>query len=496
MAVNLEDGGFEIRDIVAWIYGSGFPKSLNVGKSVDKLQGNEREDLGEHIQNKTNPNSKNRSWQSEKGVGNKWNLSKGSSPYEGWGTALKPAMELWTLCRKPLEEKTIASNVLKYGTGGINIDGCRVGTEGGETHKGGFAGSGIYGDSDGVETDKTATGGRFPANLIHDGSDEVVEGFPDTKSGSSGKGSSTKVGGMFGNGNKVTSPFMPASEGSASRFFQKCEMVDNDVSFMLELSICGTILENQKKGITLYGVIKEVEQLTQDVEQFLYGSKKMENFQKDIVSIIKTVINQMTELKTLIASHSKNITTFTEESEKTIKWLEELNTEDAKNVKNIRRLITFKNEVRGLIKDIVRSVAVQNLKNGEKKTEKNTTNTTENIVSRIKYCAKASKSERNKGLEGFEEVRVTDGRKTEHHVPNLRTTPKKNYHPTVKPIALMKYLCRLITPKGGTILDPYMGSGSTGIGAKLEGFKFIGIEREEEYCKIAEARILEVKAKL
>jgi len=183
MAVNLEDGGFEIRDLIFWHFGSGFPKSHNIEKSLKKM--------GE--------------------------VSK-AEEYKGFGTALKPSTEIWTLCRKPLEEKTIASNVLKWGCGGINIDGCRVGTEGGETHKGGFAGSGIYGDSDGVETDKTATG-RFPANLIHDGSDEVVEGFPETKSGSSGKGSSTKVGGMFGNGNKVTSPFMPASEGSASRFF-------------------------------------------------------------------------------------------------------------------------------------------------------------------------------------------------------------------------------------------------------------------------------------
>lgn len=111
-------------------------------------------------------------------------------------------------------------------------------------------------------------------------------------------------------------------------------------------------------------------------------------------------------------------------------------------------------------------------------------------ASRFFYCAKASKSERNKGLEGFEDQTTTDGRKKDIDNAYQRgKTERKNNHPTVKPVKLMQYLCRLITPKGGTVLDPYSGSGSTGIGAKLEGFDFIGIEREEEYCKIAEARI-------
>ena len=91
--------------------------------------------------------------------------------------------------------------------------------------------------------------------------------------------------------------------------------------------------------------------------------------------------------------------------------------------------------------------------------------------SRYFYCAKTSKAERNQGTE------------------------KKNIHPTVKPIKLMKYLCRLITPKGGTILDPFMGSGSTGMAAKEENFDFVGIEKEEEYFNIATARIESVETK-
>lgn len=334
MAVNLEDAGFEIRDIVAWVYGSGFPKSLNIGKAVDKLQGNEREEIEKVFPDGSKPRKTQHIdfFTEKEGIKGNAKYTKGNSPYEGWGTALKPSMELWTLCRKPLEEKTVAENVLKYGTGGLNIDGCRV--EGTYDNSGRNIRNEDYTSNSEFLTALSKEGrktradsnslGRFPANLIHDGSDEVVGLFPETKPSRVGKPRGTFKKGMFANStfNKVGQEHNDS--GSASRFF---------------------------------------------------------------------------------------------------------------------------------------------------------------------YCAKASKSERNRGLEGFEEVRVSDGRKTEHHVPNLRTTPKQNFHPTVKPVKLMQYLCRLITPKGGTVLDPFTGSGSTGIGAKLEGFDFIGIEREEDYCKIAEARI-------
>jgi site-specific DNA-methyltransferase (adenine-specific) len=111
-------------------------------------------------------------------------------------------------------------------------------------------------------------------------------------------------------------------------------------------------------------------------------------------------------------------------------------------------------------------------------------------ASRFFFCAKASKSERNKGCDKFEEQATTDGRdKSIDNAFLLGETQRKNNHPTVKPVSLMRYLCRMITPKRGIVLDPFMGSGSTGIGAKVEGFSFIGIEKETGYCKIAEARI-------
>ncbi len=111
-------------------------------------------------------------------------------------------------------------------------------------------------------------------------------------------------------------------------------------------------------------------------------------------------------------------------------------------------------------------------------------------ASRFFYCAKASKAEREAGLENFVAAVVDDGRSTPADNPRQRgKTKRKNVHPTVKPIALMRYLVRLVTPPGGVVLDPYMGSGTTGIAAKLEGFQFVGLELSEEFCAIARARI-------
>ena len=350
MAVNIEDAGFEIRDQIMWVYGSGFPKSLNIGKAVDKLQGNERDYVGEIVRGdvqkaklsgntfaKADANKNNKDIF---GYGTEV-LTKGNTEHEGWGTALKPAHEPIVMARKPLSEKTIAKNVLKWGTGGINVDGCRVGTNPQYKYNADKNGTTFHGKQ-GERIKQTAekkgseviisTKGRFPANFIHDGSDEVVGLFPETKSGG-GDRTGKQKGELF-NGIGDTGKERPfkASSGSASRFF---------------------------------------------------------------------------------------------------------------------------------------------------------------------YCAKASKSERNAGLEGFEEKCVERIRQNKTNPENslktgsgkVRNVKPANHHPTVKPIKLMQYLTRLITPKGGTVLDPYMGSGTTGIACKKEGFEFIGIELDEVYFKIANARI-------
>lgn len=231
MAVAIEDAGFEIRDMIEWVYGSGFPKSLNIGKAVDKIQGNEREVTGTQMLGGNAAQSTK-----EKGgtyasntnaVGVKpieVQLTKGTSPYEGYGTALKPAHEPICLARKPLEG-TVANNVLKHGTGGLNIDGTRIPTQ---EHLGRPQAQNSESNpfSKGLKSNgynDNSQGKRFPANLIHDGSDEVEAVFPQTKSGQLKKGDRVSTNHQADHkwGMKDmerTREYTPDS-GSASRFF-------------------------------------------------------------------------------------------------------------------------------------------------------------------------------------------------------------------------------------------------------------------------------------
>ena len=180
MACAIEDAGFEIRDCIQWLYGSGFPKSLNIGKQVDKIQGNDGEVIGNRkahdirgnaLMEATVPEYKKEVSQIQ------IDITKGNSAWEGWGTALKPANEPIVVARKPLSEKNVALNVLKWGTAGINIDACRVGLEGIEHHntraKGTVGKHGIYHKmkvdaNDSPETPRYNNKGRFPANIILD----------------------------------------------------------------------------------------------------------------------------------------------------------------------------------------------------------------------------------------------------------------------------------------------------------------------------------------
>jgi len=353
MACAIEDAGFEIRDQIMWIYGSGFPKSHDIGKAIDKIQGNERVVSRHYIApdgqwrdcNNHKPNEEIRNPATKYGYKTSGfrPVDKGFSEYEGWGTALKPAHEPICMARKPIGEKTVAENVLKYGTGGINIDGCRVDFQGPEDYASATFGRGtdITGNnycgathSTGETNIKANPLGRFPANVIHDGSDEVVGMFP-----------------------KNAGAAAPVSSG----------------------------MNGKSNGI--------------------YGDFAQKG-------------------------------------------------DDGK---------TFRGD--------------------------------SGSAARFFYCAKASKSERDKGLEEFDEKRWvqwqtangTSGKPSS--MSEGRNTAYRNDHPTVKPVALMRYLCRLVTPKGGIVLDPFMGSGTTGIAAKIEGFSFIGIERESDYCDIARARI-------
>ena len=344
MAVAIEDAGFEIRDQIMWVYGSGFPKSLNIAKAIQKADGVEPVGFKENENaafygtgsgGQYNPTPRQLFMPPTEGTAAEW---------DGWGTALKPAHEPMVLARKPLIG-TVANNVLTYGTGGLNIDGSRVGkSKPAATNTAFNSWRNLENRADRQTPEQTynPNQGRFPANFIHDGSDEVVALFPDTKpSKQSNRGVGFNNSEIYGEGNPEFDTLRGfADGGSAARFF---------------------------------------------------------------------------------------------------------------------------------------------------------------------YCAKASKRDRNEGLDGFEGkaigangnglaricatcgASVLDGCQC---VDRTFVNPTRaNHHPTVKPTTLMQYLVRLVTPPNGIVLDPFMGSGSTGKACAYEGFDFIGIEQSAEYVAIAKARI-------
>ena len=178
MAVAIEDAGFEIRDQIMWIYGSGFPKSHNIGKQVDKIQGNEREVVGKGKPMSSLGVLHDDSWESD----SNYNETKGDTEWEGWGTALKPAHEPIVLARKPISEKSIADNVLEWRTGAINIDGCRIESDDvsvdrkkvvrkSRSDEGVWTNENSGMKAEGSEFADADPRGRFPSNLIHNGID-------------------------------------------------------------------------------------------------------------------------------------------------------------------------------------------------------------------------------------------------------------------------------------------------------------------------------------
>ena len=312
MVVAIEDAGFEIRDQIMWLYGSGFPKSHDVSKAIDREAGAERQVVGSklgmpgyHLSGHDGGSAFGH------GIGSSTVETRAASAaitapatpeaerWSGWGTALKPAHEPIVVARKPFKG-TVAQNVLAHGTGALNIEGCRVGTDGDNS-------------------------GRWPANVIHDGSDEVLRLFPETA---------------------------PARRNAASD--------GRSVPFMQA------------------------------------GGEKTGGF-------------------------------------------------------------------------------------SGRRDPSNSHDDAGGSAARFFYCAKASKRDREEGIRDAGIGALRDaGRPSE---------PRANHHPTVKPTDLMRYLCRLVTPPGGIVLDPFTGSGSTGKAAVLEGFRFLGCELSEEYAAIARARI-------
>jgi site-specific DNA-methyltransferase (adenine-specific) len=438
MAVRIEDAGFEIRDMIAWVYGSGFPKSHNIGKAVDKLQGNEREVVGKtqsvQFQEKGyeyKGDKKGNGFANEKywGFGN--DVTKGNSPYEGWGTALKPALEPITVARKPILEKTVAQNVLKYGCGGINIDACRVVSSEHKCDDNNAYRNPFHKDFQKTHTENTESQDEFASLRLHQ------------------------------NDQFSSDALCVQNLKLAQDYLYHCSVCRHQ---------CDAHLQNAKEDD------QDVQPSLCDVHELPFRPcEKHDNH-----------LYQSKTYKNNINSNTTNNINIDKQSQPQGRFPANL-------------IHDGSDEVVGLFPNSKSSDAIRK-NNNSKTTGINTFGKYQDIetsgysdsgsASRFFYCAKSSKTERNKGLEEFEEkasqINLPQGGIQPGNTRNHKT---QNFHPTVKPISLMQYLVRLVTPKGGIVLDPFMGSGTTGIGAKLEGFDFIGIEREAEYIKIAEARI-------
>lgn len=373
----VEDAGFEIRDIVTHHFGTGFPKSLNVGKAIDKAAGAEREVVGREVYRKQSTEHAAHSINiGDKGDGKcsrEWDITApatdAAKQWEGFGTALKPASEHWVLARKPLEG-TVAANVLKHGVGALNIDGCRTALheqdEADTQHQiRQTQDSPTFGQSKaGMETTNLKKIGRWPANLVLSHSpDCVAAGVREVKTGVAVQ--RNRDGEVH---NQVYGDFRKPPEEDK------------------------TYGEGGKETIPAYKCAPGCPVAELDRQSGESGSGKF------------------------VKSGKR-----------------------ASKVGTLRSMSSFDQSVKN---------APDNY--GDK-----------GGASRFFYCPKAPKKERGEG----------------------------NDHPTVKALGLMRWLIRLVTPPGGTVLDPFMGSGSTGVAAKEEGFEFVGVELDGHYFDLAQRRI-------
>jgi DNA modification methylase len=232
MTCAIEDAGFEIRDCIQWLYGSGFPKSHDVSKGIDRTAGAERKIIG---QERNFGATKLRDGKVGYGdYAGEWSVTtaatESAKQWEGWGTALKPACEPIVLARKPLSESTVAANVLRWGTGAINVNGCKIETDEEAKPRHNVAQDQFFSGKKPITQVPFANGGRWPANLIHDGSAEVVEAFPETGASQSGGVAGWQQGGYVG-GKYVpiarTGYDEPAGS-SAARFFYAAKADSDD----------------------------------------------------------------------------------------------------------------------------------------------------------------------------------------------------------------------------------------------------------------------------
>lgn len=460
LACAIEDAGFEIRDMIAWVYGTGFPKSHDVSKGLDRMLGAEREKVQhDHPRNprvigggkEAIPGgSATRPWLDaafERGyheLDSDVPASWAARQWDGFGSALKPALEPVCLARKPLDG-TLAENVLRWGTGALNIDGTRVPVgkpweqdhlpldENRQEH---IASASVQSQSGSRKSEnavsQSITKGRFPSNLIHDGGDEVTAAFPDASGGYGKRGgneSLTSYG--FPEGSMQTVGF--GDSGSAARFFYTVKRdgpawnehasAAEQCSLLCHRHGVGSVQQNALDShlLSLAQNVKSAGSLCDSCAIAIAQSiVAMRLGQSPEVSLSQASISERSKH---ILSHSLVLYVAGRE-----------NTDIITTIPSLQILFGF------VLNAIAENINLGNSDHGGK------------FAKRFHYTSKADADDRI-------------GSK----------------HPTCKPLDLIQYLIRLICPKGGTVLDPFAGTGTTGEAALREGMRAILIEREAQY---------------
>jgi DNA modification methylase len=426
---------------------SGFPKSLDVGKAIDKAAGAVREvTKSGSVQRDGNYDGWDTNTSAERP---RYDLpaTDAAKQWAGWGTALKPSWEPIIVARKPLAG-TVAANVQRYGTGAINVDACRIAGEKPDTTRGAGGQNGRYGplESQGRIIDDGL--GRWPANLVHDGSDEVLAVFPESE-GMQGVMSAdhpSRPGkntyGEYGQRSVFDSR---NDSGSAARFFYCAKASRSDREYGLDGIEIVTI------SCPAWDAQGQLVKLRVDTEQSpprvtaVYGASNSDAtawsmwlFGKDFTGQFRTATKSTTGMKTNSTTESK-----------TLNWLLRYHTSE--------------------------SIAVANgeVANGGSHVE-NANNSTPSLII-------------TNGLTAYPPGVASAALAMPLTISGNAGSPAD--HPTVKPVELMRWLVRLVTPPGGTVLDMFLGSGSTGRACAMEHFKFIGIEKDAGYFEIARRRI-------
>jgi site-specific DNA-methyltransferase (adenine-specific) len=465
LACAVEDAGFEIRDQIMWIYGSGFPKSLDVSKAIDKMTGAKRAEGSEGKYTSRRPREavSARSTYSDSVGDYKSSLitmpvTDMAQQWSGWGTALKPSHEPVVVARKPLIG-TVAANVLKYETGALNIDACRVGAFVNTTPSGvdrrnqTLADMGYRPNTYQVgRSELSGAVGRWPANVIHDGSDEVLAAFPDApgqlRASDDGQRTQQNVYGKYGTNGYGWEP--RRDTGSAARFFYCAKASRSERNIGQEGLFCVELESYQKSGEGKWECVGQKALLRVDTA----------NLQLKVIAVSGTQNSTASEWNTMLFG-KENAVPFHQDTMSI--------TKTTTNLTTIQRILS----------------CFQNL-------------STSDATLAVKYEMENGGNLADDVENGIACLPITYGKMASAlGVENaalpmlLRISVKGAHcdHPTVKPIALMAYLCRLVTPPQGTVLDLFMGSGSTGIAALREKFNFIGIEVNPEYVEIARRRI-------